>query len=125
LDFANHPYLCKGLKEMFGNVWDWAGEIRTAELNFGINAYLVSTELKKLTDDLSFWHENKTFNTIEISARLHYRAVVIHPFLNGNGRWSRMLANIYLKQNELKPNVLFSCQKLKSSISFLSSVLTR
>jgi Fic family protein len=22
---------------------------------------------------------------------------------NGNGRWSRMLANIYLKQNELKP----------------------
>jgi Fic family protein len=29
--------------------------------------------------------------------------VVIHPFLNGNGRWSRMLANIYLKQNELKP----------------------
>jgi Fic family protein len=46
---------------------------------------------------------SKTFNTIEISARLHYRAVVIHPFLNGNGRWSRMLANIYLKQNELKP----------------------
>jgi fido (protein-threonine AMPylation protein) len=42
-------------KEMFGDVWDWAGKIRTAELNFGINAYLVSTELKKLTDDLSFW----------------------------------------------------------------------
>jgi hypothetical protein len=41
------------------------------ELNFGVNAYLVSTELKKLTDDLSFWHENKTFNAIEISARLH------------------------------------------------------
>jgi hypothetical protein len=39
-------------------------QIRTAELNFGINAYLVSTELKKLTDDLSFWHENKTFNAI-------------------------------------------------------------
>jgi Fic family protein len=32
--------------------------------------------------------------------------VVIHPFLNGNGRWSRMLANIYLKQNELKPTKL-------------------
>jgi fido (protein-threonine AMPylation protein) len=28
---------------MFGDVWDWAGKIRTAELNFGINAYLVST----------------------------------------------------------------------------------
>jgi Fic family protein len=24
--------------------------------------------------------------------------VEIHPFLNGNGRWSRLLANIWLKQ---------------------------
>lgn len=90
-------------KEMLGDVWNWAGKIRTVELNFGIKAYLVSTELKKLADDLNFWHENKSFNVIEITARLHHRAVVIHPFLNGNGRWSRMLANIYLRQNNLSP----------------------
>jgi Fic-DOC domain mobile mystery protein B len=88
-------------KEMLGDVWDWAGKIRTVELNFGVKAYLVSIEIKKLTDDLNFWHKNKTFGIIEISARLHHRAVIIHPFLNGNGRWSRMLANIYLKQNGL------------------------
>ena len=35
---------------------------------------------------------------IEQVTRLHHRAVVIHPFLNGNGRWSRLLANIFLKQ---------------------------
>ena len=29
--------------------------------------------------------------------------MAIHPFINGNGRWSRMLANIYLKQNGLEP----------------------
>ncbi len=90
-------------KEMFGNVWDWAGKIRTVELNFGVKAYLVSTELKKLADDLNFWHENKSFDVMEIATRLHHRVVVIHPFLNGNGRWSRMLANIYLKQNNLSP----------------------
>lgn len=38
-------------------------------------------------------------NLVEQSARLHYRAVAIHPFANGNGRWSRLLANIWLKQN--------------------------
>lgn len=27
------------------------------------------------------------------------RGVAIHPFLNGNGRWARMLANIWLKRN--------------------------
>lgn len=99
----DYDFFLKLHKEMFGDAWDWAGKIRTLELNFGVKAYLVSSELKKLVDDLHFWHENKTFSTVEISARLHHRAVVIHPFLNGNGRWSRMLANIYLKQNGLEP----------------------
>ena len=31
--------------------------------------------------------------------RLHHRAVGIHPFPNGNGRWARMLANIWLKRH--------------------------
>jgi Fic-DOC domain mobile mystery protein B len=90
-------------QEMFGDVWDWAGKLRQVELSIGVQAYLVSTELKKLVDDLAFWDEHKTFSVIEISARLHHRAVQIHPFKNGNGRWSRMLANIYLKQNGLNP----------------------
>jgi len=90
-------------KEMFSDVWDWAGKLRQAELSIGVKAYLVSTEIKKLVDDISFWEENKTFDTIEIASRIHHRAVQIHPFLNGNGRWSRMLANIYLKQNGLSP----------------------
>jgi len=90
-------------KDMFGDVWDWAGKLRHAELSIGVKAYLVSIEIKKLVDDLKYWHENKSFDVIEIASRLHHRAVQIHPFLNGNGRWSRMLANIYLKQNGLQP----------------------
>ena len=90
-------------KEMFGDVWDWAGKLRTVELSIGLKAYMVNVEIKNLVDDLKFWEENKTFDTIEIAARIHHRAVQIHPFLNGNGRWSRMLANIYLKQNGLNP----------------------
>ncbi len=90
-------------KEMFANVWEWAGKLRHVELSIGVKAYLVSTEIKKLVDDLEFWEQNKSFDVIEIASRLHHRAVQIHPFINGNGRWSRMLANIYLKQNSLQP----------------------
>lgn len=90
-------------KEMFGDVWEWAGKLRQTELSVGIKAYLVPIELKKLVDDLKFWHEEKSFCIVEIAARLHHRAVKIHPFKNGNGRWSRMLANIFLMQNGLKP----------------------
>ena len=90
-------------KDMFGDVWEWAGKLRQVALSIGVKAYLVSTEIKKLVDDLEFWEENKSFDVIEIASRIHHRTVQIHPFLNGNGRWARMLANIYLKQNGLQP----------------------
>ena len=34
---------------------------------------------------------------------LHHRAVHIHPFPNGNGRWSRMLASIWLWLHDHPP----------------------
>jgi len=89
--------------EMFGNVWDWAGKFRKVELSIGIKAYLVPTILKELADDIAYWDKHKTFDIFETAARIHHRAVQIHPFQNGNGRWSRMLANIYLRQNGYMP----------------------
>lgn len=90
-------------QEMLGDVWEWAGKLRQCELSIGIKAYLISTEIKKLVDDLAYWEEYQTFDKTEIATRLHHRAVQIHPFQNGNGRWSRMLANIYLRQQGLMP----------------------
>ncbi len=90
-------------QEMFGNVWEWAGKFRTTELSIGIKAYQIPTALKELVDDINYWDKHKTFDIYEISARLHHKAVQIHPFKNGNGRWSRMLSNIYLHQNGSMP----------------------
>lgn len=90
-------------KEMFGDVWEWAGKLRHNELSIGVKAYLVPMELKKLSDDIEYWMKHKSFDVYETAARIHHRAVQIHPFQNGNGRWSRMLANIYLRQNGLMP----------------------
>ena len=86
-------------KEMFGKVWRWAGKIRTTGgLNFGIPAHQVETALENLARDIACWREGE-WDLIEQSAALHHRSVQIHPFLNGNGRWSRLLANIWIKQN--------------------------
>ncbi len=59
----------------------------------------IDIDLKSLMDDLTFWREKKEMEMIEQAARLHHRAVFIHPFLNGNGRWARLLANIFMKQS--------------------------
>ncbi|NCO01691.1 MAG: mobile mystery protein B [Epsilonproteobacteria bacterium] len=99
----SYEWLSKLHEEMFGNVWDWAGKFRQVELSIGIKAYQVPTALKELADDIAFWDTHKTFDIYEMAARIHHRAVQIHPYKNGNGRWSRMLANIYLRQNGSMP----------------------
>jgi len=35
-------------------------------------------EMKKLSDDISYWKIHKTFDTIETATRIHHRAVQIH-----------------------------------------------
>lgn len=99
----SYEWFSKLHEDMFGNVWDWAGKFRHIELSIGIKAYQVPTALKDLADDIAFWDKNRTFTIYESATRIHHRAVQIHPFKNGNGRWSRMLANIYLRQNGYMP----------------------
>jgi Fic-DOC domain mobile mystery protein B len=85
-------------KQMFGDVWAWAGEFRRENLNLGCDWHQVPLQLQALLDDLAFWQEQGT-DLLEQSARLHHRAVRVHPFRNGNGRWARMLANVWLKRH--------------------------
>jgi Fic-DOC domain mobile mystery protein B len=85
-------------KQMFGDVWKWAGEFRQENLNLGCDWHQVPMQLQALLDDLAFWEAQRD-SLLEQAARLHHRAVSIHPFPNGNGRWARMLANIWLKRH--------------------------
>ena len=89
-------------KEMFGRVWAWAGKPRTCDLNLGAPAHAVEASVLSLVRDIPFWGKGP-YAPIEDAALLHYRAVKIHPFLNGNGRWARMLANIWLRRHGTGP----------------------
>ena len=86
-------------REMFGNVWSWAGSIRDKELNLGVPVACIAESLAGLVANLKTWEENWP-DTLEQAVHLHHQAVRIHPFRNGNGRWSRMLANVWLKMHD-------------------------
>lgn len=90
-------------EEMFGDVWAWAGTPRKTELTLGVEANKIFHSLKYLCDDIEYWQEHNSFDILTIAVLIHYHAVRIHPFANGNGRWSRMLANIYLMQRGEQP----------------------
>ncbi len=47
-----------------------------------------------LLDDLSAWIEFETYPPFESVLRFHHQLVKIHPFLNGNGRFSRIYADV-------------------------------
>lgn len=81
-------------KKMYGVVWKWAGDFRQTNKNIGIDYWKISTELKVLLDDALFWIENKTFPVDDLAIIFKHRLVSIHCFPNGNGRHSRLMADI-------------------------------
>jgi len=81
-------------RRMFGDVWKWAGKYRTSERNLGVEAYRIQPELRQILDDVRYWVAHETFPDDEIAVRFHHRLVSVHPFPNGNGRWSRLAADV-------------------------------
>ncbi|MEX2217343.1 MAG: mobile mystery protein B [Phycisphaerales bacterium] len=96
------PWIRRLHREMFGRVWSWAGELRRRETNLGSLPAQIEADLHSLAEDLRAW-EASGMPLLEQAARLHHGAVRIHPFLNGNGRWARMLANIWLRLHGSEP----------------------
>ena len=101
-DVCSDTFLRKLHKKMFCDVWIWAGEYRTTERNIGVAPYQIPMKLMQLFDDLIFWIDNKTYSNHEIAVRLHHKLVQIHPFPNGNGRVSRLMADLVLQKLEGK-----------------------
>ena len=85
-------------RNLFGEVWRWAGKFRRTEKNIGIDPIQIAVQLRVLLDDARYWAENDVFPPLEAAARFHHRLVQIHCFANGNGRHARIMSDAYLKQ---------------------------
>ena len=97
-DILNETFIKNLHKKMFGDIWKWAGTFRTTERNIGVAPYEIQPKLRVLLDDVKFWIDNRTFFPKEIAIRFHHRLVQIHPFPNGNGRISRLIADLLMRQ---------------------------
>ena len=59
--------------------------------------YDIWPEIGRLENDLEYWLNNKSFSDKEMIANFYERILTIHPFLDGNGRWSRLLTEYIAK----------------------------
>ncbi len=85
-------------KRMYGKVWSWAGSFRLTNKNIGVDKWQIAIELNSLCGDALFWVKNETFTPDELALRFKHRLVSIHCFPNGNGRHSRLIADIIIEK---------------------------
>ncbi len=93
-DVLSEEFMIQLYKRMLGMVWKWAGQFRKTETYIGIDWTRISMELRVLVDDANFWVESQTYLPEEIAIRFKHRLVSIHCFPNGNGRHSRIMADL-------------------------------
>ena len=83
-------------RRMYSQVWSWAGRYRTTERNLGVPCWQIRVAMRDLEADARAWLSDSTatrYSADECAVRFGYRLVVIHPFPNGNGRWSRLASD--------------------------------
>lgn len=95
-NILTEKFICNLHKKMLGEVWAWAGKFRKTNKNLGIDKWQIPTALKTLCDDTLFWIKHKTYKPDEIALKFKHRVVSIHCFPNGNGRHSRLMADLII-----------------------------
>jgi Fic-DOC domain mobile mystery protein B len=111
-DLLSEKFIKDLHKRMYGDVWKWAGSFRNTEKNLGIKSFLISVQLKQLLDRALFWYENNIFTPDEMAVRFKHELVSIHCFANGNGRHSRLMADLIMEKLYNKPFLTWGSSNL-------------
>lgn len=92
------PYLCRIHRQLFGEIYDWAGEFRTVDISKGTtyfcNVLRIEPEANKLFRTLAKANWFEGLNRLELVtavAEFFGDLNMIHPFREGNGRAQRIL----------------------------------
>ncbi len=100
-------------KTAFGQLYDWAGNWRTAQVNVG---QLVPPQPNQIIQLMYQFVDNLNFKIsiskthqehLECLVFSHYEFVRIHPFNNGNGRTGRIVMNLVALKLGYQPLELY------------------
>jgi Fic-DOC domain mobile mystery protein B len=85
-------------RDMFGEVWRWAGHYRSTETSVGVDPRTISVRVRDLMADARVWLSPPTSMPLDhVAYEFHHKLVHIHPFPNGNGRHARQMTDILLR----------------------------
>jgi len=98
--------LCEWHRRWLGNVYEWAGHYRSVNMSKGdfhfAASHLVPGLMKSFNDKFlaiySPCHLMDEVQLVDALAMIHIEYILVHPFREGNGRLSRLLANVMALQ---------------------------
>ena len=96
LDALLNDYFVRDLHaRLFGPVWNWAGRWRRTEVNIGVAPERIAVELRNALDAIAYrWDHTDDWTPRQLGIVVHAETVRTHPFADGNGRTTRLLADL-------------------------------
>ena len=96
LDEILSDYFVRDLHvRLFGPVWNWVGRWRRTEVNLGVAPEQIAVELRNALDAIAYrWDHTDDWTPRQLGIVVHAETVRIHPFADGNGRTTRLLADL-------------------------------
>jgi fido (protein-threonine AMPylation protein) len=80
---------------LYAPIWTWGGRQRIHETNIGIAPEQISVELRACLVSLLYrWEQGDDLTARALGIHAHAETVRIHPFIDGNGRATRLLADL-------------------------------
>ncbi|MFF1831708.1 Fic family protein [Paenarthrobacter sp. NPDC058040] len=95
IDLCNYETLLEMHQACYSDVWKWAGKIRDRELSIGVAPEAIRQRLPEELGNIAYWIEHDV-DPFWIAMAAHHRLVMIHPFVDGNGRITRLCADLLL-----------------------------
>lgn len=82
-------------KKIYGDIWAWAGRFRKLELNIGVSPTQIAMDLRNSLETIRWrWEQTDDWSPRVLGIAVHADTVRIHPFADGNGRTTRLLADL-------------------------------
>jgi fido (protein-threonine AMPylation protein) len=88
-------FVCELHKRLYGDIWTWAGRYRFRELNIGIAPEHIPSQVRESLGNIQYrWEFTDDWSPRQLGISVHAELVRIHPFVDGNGRSTRVLADL-------------------------------
>lgn len=95
LDLCDYQTIFELHRACYSGVWEWAGTVRDKEVSIGVPPELIRQRLPEELGTIAYWIQND-MDPFWIAMAAHHRLVMIHPFVDGNGRVTRLFADLLL-----------------------------